>query len=213
MLRFVIITTAIIGCAVAPAWSAQPAGSPNAAAIRFVLDPTWPQKPQSFTWGQMPGIAIDAADQVYIYNRNQPAVQVYRPDGAFVHAWDTEPCKGAHFIKIDPEGNELWTSTFGDPDMIDYGSVLAQTLDGGFVTAGERVTDLYTWDADISLVKIDGDGELVWEQIIKTDAHCVFGTILQHPDGGYVIAGSAFNGRAFDIFMIKTDAEGNVERG
>jgi hypothetical protein len=140
-------------------------------------------------------------------------------DGNYLITGSYSPSNGADpnedflFVKIDPEGNELWTSTFGDPDMIDYGSVLAQTLDGGFVTAGERVTDLYTWDADISLVKIDEDGELLWEQIIETDAHCMFGTILQHPDGGYVIAGSAFNGRVFDIFMIKTDAEGNVERG
>jgi hypothetical protein len=39
------------------------------------------------------------------------------------------------FIKIDPEGNELWTSTFGDPEMIDYGMVLAETADGGCVAA------------------------------------------------------------------------------
>jgi hypothetical protein len=90
--------------------------------------------------------------------------------------------------------------------------VLAETMDGGCVAAGERVTDLYTWDADISLVKIDENGQLLWEQIIETDAHCMFGTLLQRPDEGYVIAGSAFNGRTFDIFVIKTDAEGHVER-
>jgi hypothetical protein len=151
--------------------------------------------------------SIGARDLVQTADGNYLITGSYSPsDGA-------DPNEDFMFVKIDPEGNELWTSTFGDPDMIDYGSVLAQTMDGGFVAAGERVADLYTWNADISLVKIDEDGELLWEQIIETDAHCMFGTILQHPDGGYVIAGSAFNGRAFDIFMIKTDAEGNVERG
>jgi hypothetical protein len=151
--------------------------------------------------------SIGARDLVRTADGNYLMTGSYSPsDGA-------DPNEDFLFVKIDPEGNELWTTTFGDPDMIDYGSVLAQTMDGGFVTAGERVTDLYTWDADISLVKIDEDGELLWEQIIETDAHCMFGTILQHPDGGYVLAGSAFNGRVFDIFMIKTDAEGNVERG
>jgi len=114
------------------------------------------------------------------------------------------------FIKIDPKGNELWQSTFGDPDMIDYGTVLAETTDGGYVAAGERVTDHYTWDADIVLAKIDGNGQLLWEQTIETDTHCMFGKILQHPDGGYAIVGSAFNGRTFDIFLIKTDSEGRV---
>jgi hypothetical protein len=134
----------------------------------------------------------------------------YLITGSYSPSDDADSNEDFLFIKIDPEGNELWTSTFGDPDMIDYGMVLAETMDGGYVAAGERVTDLYTWDADISLVKIDGDGQLLWEQIIETDAHCMFGAILQHPDGGYVIAGSAFNGRTFDIFMIKTDSEGNV---
>jgi len=114
------------------------------------------------------------------------------------------------FVKFDPEGNEIWMSTFGDPDVIDYGSVLAETTDGGYVAAGWMVRDLITWDEDIVMVKIDESGQLLWEQIIETDAHSMFGTMLQHPDGGYVIAGSISNGRNFDIFMIKTDSQGNV---
>jgi len=114
------------------------------------------------------------------------------------------------FIKVDPEGNELWTSAFGDPDMVDHGTVLAETTDGGYVTAGERVKDYYSGDADIMLVKIDENGQLLWEKIIETSAHSMFAAILQHPDGGYVVAGSMLQGRTFDIFMIKTDSEGNV---
>ena len=136
----------------------------------------------------------------------------YLITGAYASGDETDANEDFLFIKIDPKGNELWRSTFGDPNMIDYGAVLAETMDGGYVAAGERITDLHTWDADISLVKIDENGQLLWEQIIETDAHCMFGTILQHPDGGYIIAGSVFNGRTFDIFVIKTDAEGNVEK-
>lgn len=114
------------------------------------------------------------------------------------------------FIKVDATGNELWTSTFGDPDMIDYGTVLAETLDGDYVAAGGTGRSLSSWDEDIALVKIDENGQLVWEQIIKTATHNMYGTILQHPDGGYVIAGTTFRDRSFDIFMIKTDSEGHV---
>ena len=56
----------------------------------------------------------------------------------------------------------------------------------------------------------DAVGIATGKYLLKTDAHCMFGTMLQHPDGGYVIAGSASSGGAFDIFMIKTDSEGNV---
>jgi hypothetical protein len=148
--------------------------------------------------------SIGARDLVQTADGNYLITGSYSPSG------ETGSNEDFLFIKIDSDGNELWMSTFGDPDMIDYGMVLAETMDGGFVTAGERVADLYTWNADISLVKIDETGELLWEQIIETDAHCMFGAILQHPDEGYVIAGSSFNGRTFDIFMIKTDAEGKV---
>jgi hypothetical protein len=38
----------------------------------------------------------------------------------------------------------------------------------------------------------------------------MFSTLLQHPDGGYVIAGAIYTGRVFNIFLTKTDADGNV---
>jgi hypothetical protein len=114
------------------------------------------------------------------------------------------------FIEVDPQGNELWTRTFGEPGEVDHGAVLAGTTDGGYVAAGELVEDYYAWDADIKLVKIDENGQVLWERVFAVNAHSMFATILQHPDGGYVIAGSTFNGRVFEIFLLKTDAEGHT---
>jgi DNA-binding beta-propeller fold protein YncE len=109
------------------------------------------------------------------------------------------------FIKTDAEGNEVWRSTFGDPDMIDYGVVLTEATDGGYVSAGEWVKDYYAGDSDLSLVKIDAQGQLVWQQKIETNAHNMVAKILQHPDGGYAIATSIVSGRDFDfdIMLIK----------
>ncbi len=53
-------------------------------------------------------------------------------------------------------------------------------------------------------------GELLWQKVIETGAHGMFAMILQHPDGGYVIAGSTFNGHDFDVFLVKADSEGNT---
>jgi sugar lactone lactonase YvrE len=78
---------------------------------RFVVDASWPQKPDEFTWGAVPGIAVDAEDQVYVFNRNQPAVQVYRADGTLVRSWNTANPNGAHHVRLDPEGN-VWLSDF-----------------------------------------------------------------------------------------------------
>jgi CubicO group peptidase (beta-lactamase class C family)/outer membrane protein assembly factor BamB len=115
------------------------------------------------------------------------------------------------FLKIDPEGNELWFTTFGDPDMVDYASVLARTDDGGIIAAGERVRDLYSGDSDIDLVKIDpGSGQLLSEEIIDTNAHSMLVTLLEHPNGGCVIGGAMAGRQGFDIILIKTVGTGEV---
>jgi WD40 repeat protein len=112
------------------------------------------------------------------------------------------------FIKTDAEGNEVWRSTFGDPDMIDYAVVLTEAADGGYVAAGESVKDYYSGDSDMSLVKIDAQGQLVWQEKIETNAHHMLARILQHLDGGYVIATSIVSSRdfEFDIMLIKIGA-------
>ena len=81
----------------------------SVATAQYVVDPTWPRKPDRLTWGQMPGVMVDARDQIYISTRSTPAVQVYRTDGTFVRAWDIKDATGAHYIRVDPEGN-IWTT-------------------------------------------------------------------------------------------------------
>jgi DNA-binding beta-propeller fold protein YncE len=75
------------------------------------VDTSWPEKPERFEWAQMPGITLDDQDQVYIFTRSSPAVQVYKTDGTFVRAWDSGDPNGAHFIRIDPEGN-VWAANY-----------------------------------------------------------------------------------------------------
>jgi streptogramin lyase len=81
----------------------------NVVPSKYTVDAAWPQKPNNFTWGQMPGITVDTQDQVYMFTRNNPAIQVYKADGKFLRSWDIEDAGGAHFIRVDPEGN-IWTA-------------------------------------------------------------------------------------------------------
>ena len=50
----------------------------------YKVDAAWPQKPAEFVWAQMAGIAVDAKDEVYIFTRSNPAIQVYKADGTFL---------------------------------------------------------------------------------------------------------------------------------
>jgi hypothetical protein len=90
---------------------AQAGALAPAADVRCVVDPTWPHRPDSFVWGAMSGIAVDAHDQVYVFHRNEPTVQVYRSDGPLVRAWSTANPSGTHHVRLDPEGN-VWLTDF-----------------------------------------------------------------------------------------------------
>ena len=146
----------------------------------------------------------------------RPHDLIQTSDGNYLITASYKPLEGAEalkkdflFIKIDPDGNEIWRSVFGDPDMIDYGVVLAESADGGYVAVGERMKDLYTGEDDITWVKIDASGQLVWEKI-RTASHTAFSTILQHPDGGFVITGAMLRQSMVNVLLIKIDDEGNV---
>jgi WD40 repeat protein len=78
-----------------------------------VVDPSWPQKPDSFIWGALSGVVVDAQDQVYIFNRSEPTVQIYDAEGTLVRSWSTGNPKGTHHIKLDPDGN-VWVADFRD---------------------------------------------------------------------------------------------------
>jgi streptogramin lyase len=82
------------------------------AAAGFTVDPSWPRKPAMAKWEAVSGIAVDRKDQVYVYTRGTPPVQVYDAAGNFIRSWGEDTIKSAHHIKIDPEGN-VWTADIG----------------------------------------------------------------------------------------------------
>jgi hypothetical protein len=78
----------------------------------YRVDPSWPKKPAKVTWGDVPGVAVDAKDQVWVFTRNAPNLQVYSPDGDLVKTWPDLEHKSAHHLKFDGEGN-VWLADVG----------------------------------------------------------------------------------------------------
>jgi sugar lactone lactonase YvrE len=81
-------------------------------ALAYRVDPQWPQKPESFQWGAMSGLAVDANDHVYCFTRGDHPVQVYDASGKFLRAWGADTIKSSHHLKIDREGN-VWIADIG----------------------------------------------------------------------------------------------------
>jgi DNA-binding beta-propeller fold protein YncE len=81
-------------------------------AVGYAVDPRWPQRPGDMAWGHVPGVAVDARDQIYVYTRADNPVQVYDAQGKFLRSWGKGVIKNAHHIKIGPDGN-VWITDIG----------------------------------------------------------------------------------------------------
>ncbi len=136
-------------------------------------------------------------------------------DGGFALAGDTYSFgmgkNDFWLIKTDSLGNMLWNRTYGGSDYDACYSIIV-TSDGGFALAG------YTWSfgnglRDFWLVKTDGDGIVEWNQTYGGEGADSAYSVCQSSDGGFVLAGVtySFGAGESDVWLVKTDAFGNVE--
>jgi len=116
-------------------------------------------------------------------------------------------------IKTYVDGNVQWSKTYRGSGMRgDEAYSVQQTSDGGYIVAG--VTESFgVGDDDIILIKTDANGNIIWAKTYGgTDNDSVY-SVQQTSDGGYIVAGStySFGAGSSDIFLIKTDADGNIQ--
>ena len=110
-------------------------------------------------------------------------------------------------IKTDPNGDAIWTKTYGG-DYYDYGYSVQQTNDGGYIVAGMTASGS---NGGVWLIKTDSLGEAIWT---KTLGSGYANSIDQTSDGGYIIVGDKGIDPnppyPRDILLIKTDSSGNT---
>ncbi|MCY7411236.1 MAG: T9SS type A sorting domain-containing protein [Chitinophagales bacterium] len=142
----------------------------------------------------------------------------------------TEDSKGdADFwvVKISEIGIVEWQKVFGG-NKNDFLLALIQTTDGGYLLAGSSLSDSSgdktsaTKGADdYWVVRIDKEGALLWEKSFGGTGNEYIYAITNSNDGGFVVGGisnSNNNGDkleesmgGFDLWMIKCDAQGNIQ--
>ncbi len=107
--------------------------------------------------------------------------------------------------KISPTGAVLWAWTSDAPGTQEELMGLQRTDDGGYIACG---TWRGTADSDALLVRLDANGNLVWQYHYGTEASEFANSVASGPDG-YMVAGriAGFTGDA-DAYVLRTDNNG-----
>ena len=113
-------------------------------------------------------------------------------------------------VKTDVNGNTTWMRGYGAAGT-HVGLAVQQTRDGGYIVTGN--TGPVGRPADVLLMKVDGDGELLWERTFGGDDFDIGRSVRQTADGGYIVAGStrSFGAGLDDVYVVKTNADGVEE--
>jgi len=135
-------------------------------------------------------------------------------DDGYIIAGSTElfgtGCSDVYLIKADANGDTIWTKTFGGTGY-DYGHSVQQISDDGYIIVG--YTYLSGIGYDVYLIKTDTSGNHVWTKTFsEANSNDEGNSVQQTSDGGYIIAGGTRTyGIGTDVYLIKTDANGNTE--
>jgi hypothetical protein len=167
----------------------------------------------------------EATDQQLYANDIQPSEAVAFGFGIIgTYASPTGANSNMFFIRVNQQGNIIEgseryfdgeqnrTVDAGVSSSEDTGDALTSTRDGGFILAGSVLTtpSLGKGGKDILLVKIDSQGNILWTKVIGGAGNETVNSIRETADGGLLLCGSNDVSGLSSIFIMKTDANGEL---
>ncbi|MFC5407807.1 putative Ig domain-containing protein [Larkinella bovis] len=130
-------------------------------------------------------------------------------------------------VKIDLDGTKLWDKALGGTSSDNCNALIA-TSDGGFLLGGSSFSNSSSTKSepplghfDFWIVKLDGQGNRVWDRTLGGGGYDECRTLLETPEGGYLIAGSSASDQSptksensrgeSDYWLVKLAADGQVQ--
>ena len=132
--------------------------------------------------------------------------------------------------RIDADGNTIWEKAYGNEFGMTSGNFRGcATSDGGYVGcssycyAGGDISHYWGGSADVWVIRIDGNGDMVWETSVGTTGCEFVSSIQQTDDGGFLMAitnivpgtGNMMCEEHQKVngipYLVKLDPNGNVE--
>lgn len=116
-------------------------------------------------------------------------------------------------VKLDNDGNLVWDNQYGSTAYFDCGNDITVDNDGNILVAGYTTTNGTNSSADIWLLKIDSDGNDIWNQTFGGVGLDIAFTIANTSDGGCVLGGYTNTNSIGnkDGFVVKVDSDGNEQ--
>jgi hypothetical protein len=126
---------------------------------------------------------------------------------------DYKDTNNIFFQKLSPSGDMVWHKTygalgFGPPNRI-YS--IKQTKDDGYVAVGEAHSS-GSGGADVLVLKLDSDGDILWQLSIGGSQNDTAFEVWQLPDWGYLVACNSlsFGSGDEDIWILRLSATGEI---
>lgn len=136
-------------------------------------------------------------------------------DDIFVCGWTrknyNENGEDIFLLKVNSKGDSIWMKTFGGKGF-DYADCIISTSDGNLLIAGRNHKVNADSYGDIYLIKLNYEGEIIWESSYADPGQELPSHILETPNGEYLITGNNQEGGVGEfnqIYLLKVDAYGN----
>jgi len=119
--------------------------------------------------------------------------------------------KDLWIYKMDADGNKKWVKTYGRKEHRDEAYRIIQTNDDNFMILGFKYLD--GRDREIWLVKIDPEGDMLWNKTYGGKDYETGSAIAATDDDGYIVVGDTYSNSkgVDDVLVIKIDSEGKKE--
>lgn len=116
----------------------------------------------------------------------------------------------AYLVKIDQNGDTLWTRTYGGPGYDGFLSA-KQLPDGGYICAG-YTNMLAGTNGDFFLVRLNSSGDTLWAKAYGGSYGDTGIEVFRTNDNGFLLVGFTFSFGVNDndFYLVKTDSSGNL---
>jgi hypothetical protein len=131
-------------------------------------------------------------------------------DGGYILVGQTASIApfGYWIVKLDANGDTMWTRSYGAPGGYSQARDVKQTADGGYIIAGwtegsgAAVRDAY-------LMKLNASGDSVWARMYG-GAYSDWAHSVVECSGGYVFCGRSEFVSDYDYYLVRTNEMGDT---